>query len=94
MEGIFLAEIIEYLRDTHRYSDIIPVLKLSDTKAIYCKRLEECGTPAEMVKNVHSSRLKSKILNRLPELAEHRKGKDMFLTFREEVGKAIFGACQ
>ena len=81
MEGIVLAEIIEYLKDTHRYSDIIPVLKLSDIKAIYCKRLEEHGTPAEMVKNVHSSRLKSKILNRMPELAEHRKGKDILLTF-------------
>ena len=94
MEGIVLAEIIEYLRDTRRYSDIIPVLNLSDIKAMYCKRLEEYGTPAELVKNVHSSRLKSKILNRMPELAEHRKGKDILLTFREEVGKAIFGACQ
>ena len=47
-----------------------------------------------MVKNVHSSRLKSRILNRMPELAEHRKGIDILLTFREEVGKAVFGACQ
>ena len=94
MEGVVLAEIIEYLRDTRKYSDIIPVLKLSDIKSMYCKRLEEYGTPAELVKNVHSSRLKSKILNRMPELAEHRKGNDILLPFREEVGKAIFGACQ
>ena len=47
-----------------------------------------------MVKNVHSPRLKSKILNRMPELAEHREGKYILQTFREEVGKAIFAACQ
>ncbi len=73
---------------------MIPVFKLSDIKALYCKQLEEYGTPTEITKNLHSSRLKSNILSRIPELAEQRKGKEILLIFREEIGKAIYEACQ
>ena len=39
IEGIVLAKILDYLRDTHMHSETIPVIKLSDIKALYWKNI-------------------------------------------------------
>ena len=37
--------------------------------------------------------MKAKILNRLPDLEEHKQGRDVLLLFKEETGAAIYEAC-
>ena len=37
--------------------------------------------------------IKEKILKRIPELTEHKTGRDVILTLKDDCGKAIFEAC-
>ena len=41
----------------------------------------------------YSTRFKEKILKRIPELTEHKMGRDVILTLKDDCGKAIFEAC-
>ena len=46
------------------------------------------------MKNVHSTRLKLKILEDIPGLREEKQGKDVAITVDGEMGRAVFEACQ
>ncbi|KAH3828449.1 hypothetical protein DPMN_130411 [Dreissena polymorpha] len=39
--------------------------------------------------NVNLSRLKDKLLAEIPELEAHRKGRDVMLAFKQDVGEAL-----
>ena len=41
----------------------------------------------------HSTRFKEKTLKRILELAEHKMGRDVIQTLKDDCGKAIFEAC-
>ena len=84
---------MDYLKSSNESLEAIPVFKLSDIKSLYSQRLKEYGSPDVCVEKIHSTRLKEKILGRIPELHESRKGRDVILTFREEIGSAIYTAC-
>eukprot|EP00112_Aurelia_sp_Birch-Aquarium-sp1_P011752 Seg2473.2 transcript_id=Seg2473.2/GoldUCD/mRNA.D3Y31 product="hypothetical protein" protein_id=Seg2473.2/GoldUCD/D3Y31 len=94
IEGIVLAEIVDYLQSSNESSEAIPVFKLSDIKSLYSQRLKEYGSPDVCIEKIHSTRLKEKIIGRIPELHEGRKGRDIILTFKEEIGSAIYRACK
>ena len=91
--GVVLDEIASYIRDCSRIENSVPVFKLSDLKRICCERLQEHGASEEMQATIHSTRLKEKILEQLPELSEHKKGREVILTLKEEAGTAIFDSC-
>ena len=42
----------------------------------------------------HPTRFKEKILKRIPELTEHKMGKDVILKLKDDCGKAIFEASE
>ena len=94
IEGIVLAEIVDYLKSSNESSKAIPVFKLSYIKSLYSQRLKEYGSPDVCIEKIHSTRLKEKILGRIPELHESRKGRDIILTFKKEIGSAIYTACK
>jgi hypothetical protein len=94
IEGIVLAEILDYLKNYKASTETIPVFKLSDLKSLYLQRLKEYGCLDVCMENIHSTRLKEKILSRIPELHESKKGRDVVLTFKDEVGFAIYKACK
>ena len=91
--GIALDESINFIQDCSTEDDSIPVFKLSDLKRLFRNRLKEYGASKESIDRVHRTRLKAKILEQLPELNENRKGKEVLLTYKDETGDAIFGAC-
>ena len=41
----------------------------------------------------HSTQFKEKILKRISELTEHKMGRDIILTLKNDCGKAIFEGC-
>ena len=94
IEGIVLAEILDYLKNYKASTETIPVFKLNDLKSLYLQRLKEYGCLDVCMENIHSTRLKEKILSRIPELHESKKGRDVVLTFKDEVGSAIYKACK
>ncbi len=42
---------------------------------------------------VHTTRLKERILAHFPDLQEHRKGEDVYLVFKDDIGHALDKAC-
>eukprot|EP00112_Aurelia_sp_Birch-Aquarium-sp1_P023889 Seg731.4 transcript_id=Seg731.4/GoldUCD/mRNA.D3Y31 product="hypothetical protein" protein_id=Seg731.4/GoldUCD/D3Y31 len=88
-----LGEILDYIRDSYQAAETIPVFKLNNLKSLYCQRLQSYGATMDSIQKVHSSRLKEKILSLMPELGEHKQGRDVILTFKGEAGAAIFQAC-
>ncbi|CAC5370074.1 unnamed protein product [Mytilus coruscus] len=46
-------------------------------------------SPMEGRVNVHSTRLKDKLLQKMPELEAHTKGRDVLLMFEKDIGPAI-----
>ena len=88
-----LGEILDYIKDSYQAAETIPIFKLSNLKSLYCQRLQFYGASMESIQKVHSSRLKEKILSLMPELGEHKQGRDVILTFKGEAGAAIFQAC-
>ncbi len=94
IEGMVLEEIVDYLKSSSESQEDIPVFKLSDLKSLYSQRLKEYGSPDVRTENIHSTRLKEKILSRIPELQESRKGREIVLTFREGIGLAIYKVCK
>jgi hypothetical protein len=91
--GVVLDEIASYIRDCSRIENSVPVFNLSNLKRICCERLQEHGASEEMQATIHSTRLKEKILEQLPELSEDKKGREVILTLKEEAGTAIFDSC-
>ena len=93
IEGVALAEVLEYIKSSYEGSSDIPVFMLRDIKSLFCQRLIHYGANEENVSKVHSSRLKQKILSHIPGLGEHKKGREVLLTFNEETGSAIHQLC-
>lgn len=91
LEGITVAEIEQYVRHYIEVeTDVVPVFYLKDLKDLYTKRLtfHGCNKSVE-----HSTRFKEKVLQRIPELVEHKLGRDIILTLKAGSGEAIFQSC-
>ena len=91
VEGIVVAEIERYMRGTIEVeSGNIPVLYVAELKNLYVQQNKYHGYPVEYA---HSTRFKEKFLKRILELTEHKMGRDVILTLKDNCGKAIFEAC-
>ena len=71
--------------------DIAPVFKLVDLLQLYTDRLVELGV--EITGRVHSTHLKNRILANMPELHAYKHGRDVLLSFNDDVGHALRDAC-
>ena len=74
IEGSVLAKILYYLKSSNESLAAILLFKLSDIKSLYSQR---------SIKKIHSTRLKEKILGRIPELHESQKGRDVRESVRQ-----------
>ena len=78
-DGIALQKAVEHIRNTSK--SMVNVFKLSNLKSLYCEYLTSFGATTEYVKNVHSTRLKQRLMEIIPELEEFKKGRDVLLTY-------------
>ena len=91
VEDIVVAEIERYMRGIIEVeSDNIPVFYLKELKNLYVQQMKYHGYAVEYE---HSTRFKEKILKHIPELTEHKMGRDAILTLKHDCGKAIFEVC-
>ena len=88
--GIALSEIVHYIIQCKELPGRSPVFKLCDIKSRYIQTIVHYGGDPE---SVHSTRLKEKLVNHIPELQALKKGRDVLLTFEENSGEALFDAC-
>ena len=67
------------------------VFRMADLASLYKLRLEQLGVD---LPNVHSTWLKEQLLAMIPELEAHKKGYDVLLTFKTEIGSVLHEASQ
>ena len=93
IKGIALSELYAFIEDCIASNDSVPVFLLKEFKKFYQEKLNANNAPEECVKNVHSTRLKLKILEDIPGIREQKQGKDV-ITVDGEMGRAVFEARQ
>ena len=91
LEGMALAEVVAYIKQcTERNDSVIPVFQLKKLNDLHERRLAFYGCSVALQ---HATRFKEKLLEMIPELSEHKKGRKVILTLTEGSGEAIFDAC-
>ena len=89
--AVALAELITYMEDVSK-EDIAPVFKLADLTKLYTTRINRLGV--ELNQKVHATRLKERLLAHFQDMQEHKKGRDIYLVFKNDVGSALATACE
>ena len=87
-EGISLAELVSFIEDTSNDSDTNPVrFTLSELTKLYVSRLEQMGV--DVGNKVHSTRLKSRLLEQCPNLQCYKDGREVVLVNTEHVASFL-----
>ena len=90
--GLALVELLGYIEDVKLNSkDIAPIFKLTDLVQLYTNRLVELGV--KITGRIHSTDLKNRILANMPGLQAYKQGRDVLLSFNDDVGFALRDAC-
>lgn len=90
LHGIAFAELVAFMEEK-RGDDCVPVFKLADLGDLYQRRLEQLN--ATVGNRIHTTRLKNRLLSEFPDLMAHSQGKDILLTFQDDIGDALKKAC-
>ena len=91
LHGIAFAELVAFMEDFRMEKGITPVFKLADLAHLYKTRLEQLGVVIEG--RVHTSRLKLRLLSVFPDLTAHLQGRNVMLSFDDDIGGALMKAC-
>lgn len=93
--GLAFAEVAEYIEekrlldDESSHRDKMTVFKLADVTTLYHDRLLTMGLSID---KVHSTRLKTRLLNRFPDMKAFQQGRDILLGFDSHLGSAMKNA--
>ena len=91
VHGIALAELLSYIEETKMTDQsVAAIFKLSDLLKLYSDRLRELG--ADVTGRIHSSDLKDRILANVPRIRAYRQGRDVLLSFDDDVGLALMNS--
>ena len=90
LHGIAFVELVAYMEDM-RDEESVSVFKLTDIVSLYKKRLQQLGVTVS--NRIHITRVKIRLLSALPDLTAHVQGREILLTFKEDIGLALIKAC-
>ena len=91
LHGIAYAELVAFMEDLHKEESVAPIFKLKDLAQMYTIRLKQLGVTTE--NRIHTSRLKNRLLSVIPDLKACSQGRDVILSFDEDISTAIKKAC-
>jgi hypothetical protein len=88
---IVFAELVTHVVETQRGSTGCVVFKIADLCNLYMyeSRLKEFETNSTF----NRTRLKNKLLSKVPELKPFHKGREVLPVFEKDVGPALVSAC-
>ena len=90
--GIALVELIGYIEERKMSEkDVAPIFKLTDLLQLYTDRLIELGV--DVTGRIHSTDLKNRILANVPGLNAYKQGRDVMLSFYDDIGHVLRDAC-
>ena len=72
-------------------NSVATIFKLSNLVKLYSGRLRELGV--DVTGRIHSSHLKDRILAYLPGIRAYRQGREVVLSFDNDVGLALMNSC-
>lgn len=86
--GLVFAELTEYMQEVRDTSsgDQLVVFRLADLARMYHLRLKDFGIVSG---RVHSGRLKTRLLAHFPDLQAHTSGRDVMLTFADDIASTL-----
>ena len=90
--GLAFAELVSYIEETRMNTLVTPIFKLSDLVTLHRTRLEQLEN--NVVRRVHSSGRKKRILAYFLDMKPHKQGRDIILVSNECVGHALRKACE
>ena len=67
--------------------DVAPIFKLTDLIQLYTDRLIELGV--DLTGRIHSTDLKNRILANVPGLNAYKQGRDVMLSFYDDIGHVL-----
>ena len=70
--------------------DSAPIFKLTGIAQLYNVRLNQLGLSVK--KQIHTTRLKKRLLSALPGLRAHPQGRNILLSFEKDIGPALIVA--
>ena len=82
---LVFSELLAYIVETKTSAEGPVIFKLADLTRMYKERLNQFG----IQQDVHSTRLKERILEEIPELEAHKSGRDILLAFAKDVGSFL-----
>ena len=87
-EGIAFAELVSYIEDCRTDTLVAPCsfYRLKDLVNLYSIRLIQLGT--NIAGRIHSTKLKDRILSYFRDMEAHKKGRDVTLAFKRDIGLA------
>jgi hypothetical protein len=81
------SELLVYIIETKTSATTGPVVfRLAELVTMYYQRLEQLGLDNPQV---NATRLKDKLLAEIPELEAHKKGRDVLLAFKDDIGTVL-----
>ena len=82
------SELVTYINETKNNSEstTLVVFRLADLAALYKQRLQQFGPLSQ---DINTTRLKEHLLEQIPELEAHRRGRDILLAFRKDVSSVL-----
>ena len=87
--GVALTEIVAHIEE-QKDEARITVFKLADLIKMYCNRIEELDPDLEG--RIHSTHFKDRLLSSCPNLVAYKSGRDVFVSFREDIGAILQNA--
>ena len=91
-ESIALSELVTFIEETRLDEGVHLYFNLADLAKLYHKRLEQLGV--SIPKRINTTRLKERLLDRMPNLKVHTKGRDVVLAFDDDIANALIIASQ
>ena len=85
------AELISYITESQRTREGENFFKLADLNDLMTKTLNQLGSTTS---KLHTTRFKEELLDRLPGLQAHKKGRDVLLIFKDDFGPALLKASE
>ena len=91
--AITFSELVIYIMDSKVAStETSPVIfKLADLASLCKCRLQQLGVDSP---DINTTRLKEQLLSRFPKLEAHKKGRDVLLAFRKDIGTILSDVSQ
>lgn len=90
LNGLAFAELVSYIESHRESMESRPAFSMKNIKSLYISRIQKFGIDEVQV---HTTRLKNRILAAVPDLRSYNEGREVLLAFDQDIGASLKQAC-